>query len=411
MKHKIVDLYQLLSTKLKEYEIIDEKIGALTAPGEHYGSVIISVDLKVKSTNNGHEEKTINLVAKLLPANEMLRKVFDVLVTFKKEVFAYTVAVPTLVAFQEEYQIPALKCYSNLFPQCFGARLSVTESSDQVDDTGVLIFENLKTQGFYTQDRLKGYDTEAVKIILKDLARFHATPIALKLLKPKVFQDKIKPCLVRNKGLEQVKEIAEVFHMSIIDGAKDCPELEPYLDRIKNVCNRFTDPNFVRPVPSEPWSTISHSDFWTSNSMMLKNSEGKYVQSKILDLQLLTYNSALCDLVFFLFTSVIKEDLEKNFDNFLKIYYDNFMDTLKDFDLDVELFSWDGFKEEFEKAGQNEVYHILVMLKPICTERGIVQNSPQNFVDSDWTRKDLLGPSHRRQIRNTVLAFIERNWI
>lgn len=407
---KIQDLDKLLIGYLKdEYEILEEKISAATAPGEHYGSIILAVDLKLRSTKGDQEEKTISLIAKLLPANAMLRKVFDVYVTFKKEVLAYSEAIPALVQFQREYSIPEDKSYDKLFPKCYGARTNKDFKNNEVDDHGVLLFENLKVQGFYTEDRLKGFEAGAVRLILKELARFHATPIALKLLKPAVFDEKIRPCLVQNKGLEQVSDIAIVFHNSIMEGARDCPELLPYLDKIQKICDYCLN-HPIPPSPNEPWATFCHSDFWTSNTMILKK-DGRYVENKILDLQLIGYASAAKDLAFFLFTSVINTVLDECFEEFIKIYYDAFISALSDYPVDLELFSWKKFQKEFEEVSKTEIYHILVMLKPICTERGIVTNTAENFEDSDWTRKDLLGPNHRRKLRDTVLSIAKRNFI
>ena len=50
--------------------IIDQKVRRLTAPGENYGSLMLSVDLTVK-TPHGTEE--IHTVAKMLPPSKFIQ--------------------------------------------------------------------------------------------------------------------------------------------------------------------------------------------------------------------------------------------------------------------------------------------------------------------------------------------------
>jgi hypothetical protein len=412
VKSKVNDLRGLLTKTLgSDIEIVDQKTTLLTAPGEHYGSIMLALRVVVKRDTG--KEQSYDLVAKLIPANAMLRVAFDISVTFKKEVIAYIETIPTLNQLQREYGVPEEKLFENLFPKCYGARVCLDENKNEVDEDGVLIFENLKVQGYKTEDRLVGFDLDTSRLILKDLARFHAVPIALKLLKPDLFQSKVMPSLMKNKGLEQLPpEVGLAFHNSIMEGAVEIEELKPYLDRIQKVVDfAAANPYVDRPPPNEPFGSMSHSDYWVSNTMILRNESGTPIKNKIVDLQIMTYSSIIRDLVFFMFTSVINKVVDEHLDDLIRLYYDSFISTLKEFDLDVSQFSWDAFVEELNQVAPEEVYHVLVMLKPICTERGKVQNSLEDFQDSDWSRKDLLGPSHRNKLKATVLALVKKNWI
>lgn len=408
VRSKIKDLKSVLATTLgDDFEILEEKTALLTAPGEHYGSIMLALDVTIKRSDR-KEEEVLNLVAKLLPANEMLRVAFNVSVTFKKEVIAYLESIPTLVAFQKEYGVPETRIL-DIFPKCYGARVSVAQN--EVDDDAVLIFENLKKQGYATDDRMRGFDYEDVKVILEGLAKFHAIPIALRLLRPEVFQKKIAPSCVKNSGLEQLPpEVGAAFHNAIMENALLIPELQPYIERVRKI----VDANalaFAKPPPNETFATMVHSDYWVSNTMMLRDANGKPLKNKMVDLQLMQYSSPIRDLVFFLFTSVINTVLDQHCDEFIRFYYDAFVENLRDFDVDLRRFSWDEFNKELEEVAPTEVYHILVMLKPIFTEREKIQHSPEEFQDSDWSRKDLLGPEHKRKLRDTVISLAKRNWI
>lgn len=411
-KSKVNNLQGLLSKSFQEdLEILDQKTTLLTAPGEHYGSIMLALEVQIRKKSSNKPE-TLNLVAKLIPASKTLQVAFDIKVTFRKEVHAYIEAIPTLQQFQKDYKVLPEKIL-DIFPKCYGARVTLDENKNEVDEDGVILFENLKLQGYRTDDRLVGLDLEATRLIIRDLARFHAVPIALKKLKPDVFKEKVMPCLVRNKGLEQLPpDVGAAFHNSIMDGAREIPELQPYLQRIQKVVDdAAANPYVNRPPPDELFATMVHSDYWTSNTMVLRDENGKALKTKMVDLQMLTYSSAVRDLVFFLFTSVINKVLDENFEEFLKLYHNTFLDTLKDFQLDLNPYCWEAFEKELNEVAPTEVYHVLVMLKPICTERGKVENSLEDFEDSDWSRKDLLGPNHRRKLKDTVLALVKQNWI
>ncbi|XP_044258694.1 uncharacterized protein LOC123007450 [Tribolium madens] len=412
VKSKVNNLRGLLTKTLgDDIEIIDQKTTLLTAPGEHYGSIMLALDVTIKQPTTG--TKKYHLVAKLIPANEMLRVAFDIYVTFKKEVLAYTETIPYITQLQREYQVPPNHHFDKLFAKCYGARVSLNPERNQVDEDAVLIFENLKIQGYQTEDRLLGFGLKASKVILRDLARFHAAPIAVKRLKFDDFQSKILPALVKNKGLEQLPpEVGVAFHNSIMEGAVEVPELGEYLPRVQKLVDyAAANPYVNRPPPNELWGSMSHSDFWTSNTMILYDEQGEAVSNKIVDLQIMTYSSIARDVIFFMFTSIMNRVLEENYEELLRTYYDSFVNTLKEFRLDVSEYSWENFLKELEEVAPSEVYHVLVMLKPICTERGKVEHSLEEFQDSDWSRKDLLGPSHRKKLKDTVLALVKRNWI
>lgn len=408
VRSKIRNLQSVLATTLgDDVEILEEKTALLTAPGEHYGSIMLALDVTIKRPDKKQEE-VLKLVAKLLPANQMLRVAFNVSVTFKKEVVAYLESIPTLVAFQKEFGVPENRLL-DIFPRCYGARVSLDK--DEVDDDAVLIFENLKVQGYATDDRMRGFDYDDVKLILEGLAKFHAIPIALRLLRPDVFRKKIAPSCVKNSGLEQLPaEVGAAFHNAIMENAVLIGELAPYLERVRKV----VDDNalaFAKPPPNETFATMVHSDYWVSNTMMLRDENGKPLKNKMVDLQLMQYSSPIRDLVFFLFTSVINTVLDQHCDHFIEFYYNAFIDNLKDFNVDLTPFSWVNFNKELEEVAPTEVYHILVMLKPIFTEREKIQHTPEEFQDSDWSRKDLLGPAHKNKLKDTVISLVKRNWI
>lgn len=193
--YDIKNLKELLSKEIgKDFEIIEKKTKTLTPPGEHYGSLMVSLDLIIQR-NNVNED--VHLVAKFLPASEMLRNAFDTDVTFKKEIVAYTEILPALKKFQIDCGINDI---IDVFPKCYGARLNLDTNQNEVGEDAVLIFENLKAENYVMYNRYDGFDFDTSNFIVKDLAKFHALTLAMKLLRPKEYQQVFSTCLVRNKG-------------------------------------------------------------------------------------------------------------------------------------------------------------------------------------------------------------------
>lgn len=391
-----------------EITILEKTSKVCTEPGEHYGSVILAVDLKIKLGSG--EIKTLNLVSKVQPVNELLKIAFDVNLTFKKEVFTYNETIPALLEFQKQYNFPEEKLL-NIFPKCYCARLSLDK--DEVDENALLLFENLKLKGYSSVDRLTGCNLEEILFVVKYLAIFHAVPLAMKKLNVETFIEKVGPTFPQHSGVEQLDpEIGLSYHNTIMEVASTCPELEPYLNRIEVVVKAAEKQSYlIKPPPSEDFGTLIHSDLWTSNFMLARDDDGKLEKFALLDYQMLSYNSPIRDLVFLLFTSVQSEILKEHIDEIIKVYYDSFVDTLKGFNIDLTPYSWSCFMKELNEVAPLEVYHILFMLKVIFVEKGKVTNTIDKFEISDWTRKDLLGKNHQKKLIDIVVLLASKNWI
>ncbi|GJQ74273.1 hypothetical protein Trydic_g19172 [Trypoxylus dichotomus] len=366
---QVKNLKELIGPSIAEdFEIVSQTQKMLTAPGDHYGSIMQALDVTIKRSS-GKEEELLKLVAKLLPASDLLRAMFDVQVTFKKEVSAYLDAIPALIEFQREHNVAEDRIL-DIFPKCYGARINLNNNNGDVDDDAAIILENLKWQAYDTGDRFVGFDYATAELIVQDLAKFHAVPIAMRKLKPDEFKSKVLPCSVKNECFDKVpEEVNDAFHNSIMNGAKQVPELEPFLSKIEKLVEIGVEDMMRGSQPNELFATVVHSDYWLSNTMVLKDENGKPIKNKIVDLQIMQYSSCIRDLIFFLFTSVINEDLDENYDKLIDLYCETFVDYLKDFGLDGRDYTREVFRKEIDVIGPKEFYHVGFMLKPILTEK------------------------------------------
>lgn len=123
-KHDIKGIADLLQTTLQDgQQVANFTTKSLIATGENYGSLMLAVTATLKTTEK-EEESTLHVVAKLPPPNEWLKKMFNIPVTFKREIAMYNVVIPTLQTFQLQQGL--LEVFDG-FPASYAARISLGE--------------------------------------------------------------------------------------------------------------------------------------------------------------------------------------------------------------------------------------------------------------------------------------------
>ncbi|RZC41044.1 EcKinase, APH, and/or DUF1679 domain containing protein [Asbolus verrucosus] len=379
----------------KNKKIIEHKIKRLTAPGENYGSLMLSVDIMLKNSQ-GTEE--INVVAKMVPPNEFIQEIFNTPVTFRNEIGFYKNIVPVLQNFQREHGVDKV---IDFFSKYYGSRLNLKNNNDKVDADAALLLENLKVQNFVNLERTEGFDLDVAKLVLTDLAYLHAVPLALKLQKPEVFEKKIQPYLSPWSVKEKMYENIKKYLYPITDNLQ---ELKPFLERLHKSLEKLV---LVQP-PREPFATIIHNDCWVNNTM-IKLEDGKPIKNKLVDFQICDYGSPAKDIVFFLFTSVKTEVIKQHYDGLIQFYYKVFTSILLELKCDIAQFSFEAFEKELDyEAKHSQFGHILFMLYPIFAPKGSVKEINElnpNSMSMEPT------PSYIEKLIFVVKEFAKRNWI
>lgn len=206
------------------------------------------------------------------------------------------------------------------------------------------------------------------------------------------------------------QELQDALYDSVITVCKSIPEVSQYAERLEKLFMSSRDYFNSEKKPRYYWGSLIHGDYWGNNTMVKYDENGKIINNKILDLQLIEYDSVIHDLLFFLFTSVNNDVLSNNYDKLITSYHKQFVDIIEQFHIDTEPYKWDEYLLEIENEIRNEAFHILFMLKFIFAEKGKVK-SLEEFQPSDWTRKDLIGEKHRQKLKSTILEFVKKNWL
>lgn len=183
---RIKNLEDLVVPHLNGSKIKSYTSKYLTKPGENYGSCMIAVSVDIE-TNDGKEEK-LPMVAKMPPLSDFYFKLFCPERTFRTEMAIYLEVVPALKEIEEQLSIPLENSFVGIFPNSFGGRVNCNNDVGPVDKDALLVLENLVISGFKPGIRSKFFGLEESKFILSGLAKFHASSIVLRSLKPEHFR-------------------------------------------------------------------------------------------------------------------------------------------------------------------------------------------------------------------------------
>lgn len=388
----------------KNVKILKTNFQRLTQPGENYGSLMLRVDLTVTDETNG--EQVISMVAKMCPPNEWIRNMFNTPVTFKKEEAVYKEISITLQAFETEYGLSEMTYF---FPKYYGSRLSLNTNSTEVDDDAVILLENLKVRGYEVGDRFEGFDLKTSRSIVKALAKFHSVALALKIQKPETFQKYVTP---NTKKMQAFTDLSEDQRQkpinTILNVLKKQQVFIPYIDRIREYYFVGEKAFQEGPEAREPFATIGHSDFWVNNILINKTEGEKGV--KFVDFQIVDYGSPVRDLIFFLYVSVQNEVASKHFDEFINLYYDVFINSLKLFKCDTKPFSYSEFKKELKlEAKASQLFHCLYMTLPIFAMKGSVKPIEELTADDIFDVK--MSDKFEPKVVHVVSSFIKNGWL
>ncbi|XP_050079037.1 uncharacterized protein LOC126565870 [Anopheles maculipalpis] len=426
----IRDLDGLLATVLPEgTRVLGYESEFLTAPGDNYGSTMLAVTVRTTtrpasptSTAELTEQKDatdtdvelLHLVAKMRPSSEEFLEIFQIDTTFVKEAAVYLKIVPTLLALQREQGYDGKDELIDVFCRCYNARVSLDPSVEKVDQDGVMLFENLKLAGYVTADRRQGFNRELARYVLQKLALFHAIPIALRYLKPEVFEAGIHKYLVKidiDAGLspETLRQMMDVFRQDIVRTGVERGLADRAYAKI-NECHRRQAQLISDQLTV--YCTMLHNDLWVNNMMIKYDTDGKTPCSlKFVDFQLIQMDSLVRDVIFFIITSVNDPELETQLDSYFEYYFQQLAANMARLqfpnpgDLTLE-----SFREEIDRVAPYELYHIVSMLRVVLARKESIPDQSEQDA-ALFFNDNLVEEDYYRRLEVTLRMYDQRGWI
>lgn len=402
-------LLQLLEEHYKgSIDIIEENMIPLRPPNSITHKCRIQILLKTMTD----EQEQLALFVKVLMVDQddlVHRAVtymrLDEMMNIKKEVLLYNVVIPNIDNFQKGLLIGRANRYANLFAKCFKARLSLTlPYADLPDEHSAILLEDLTFENYKCESIVRGFrgfDVDSTRSILRDMARFHACPIAMRLKKERQFRKYIVPSL--NLEVKQYKKVPPIERLSrelISYQLKNIPAAHGHSVRIKKslqLCRLYYWVH--KDQEDKTWHTISHSRYWLNNIMTNTAGPDAPQPNKLLEMHKVGLKHCCTDLATFLFTSVQPDVLERHFTHFLEEYYDAFSRTLKLHKVSLEKYTYLLFAAEFRSVGERILTDILIDIRTSSCE------------GHDNAGNPILGNRYRKRMLAAVNVMIQRGWM
>jgi hypothetical protein len=246
-------LREVINEKLKlasdQFEI---EYGEGSAKGDNYNGIVYRVQA-IKDS-----EVKLSLIVKLPPDNPGRREEFLVHKSFIQEADFYDHLYPLYRKFQEERGVCVETDGLFEIPKCFK---TLTE-----EPLEALYFDDLKTHGFQMFDRTKELTREHVLLVMKALAKMHATYFSIKDQQPELVDKyrSIKDFILMQCHREEaaMKIYNEKMKQQALDVLKHCDD-EEFVTKVRSVLNVELHKLLEEGISvdeSEPYAILCHGD-------------------------------------------------------------------------------------------------------------------------------------------------------
>ncbi|CAH0550677.1 unnamed protein product [Brassicogethes aeneus] len=384
---------EILVKVFPDNEIVSHEVFPILSAGDNYGVEVlgVSVSTKDKSTN---EDKVIHGVVKMIPEDSKNRVATRSNDSFLNEIIFYNRVIPALEQFRlDKNAVSPIK----FFPIYYAAYANLDDKNEV--SQSLLLIENLTKNNYVKVPRHLGFDLDSARMVLNDLAHFHAITIACKILEPNIFNKQIKPHL---KGVYFEKNLPDTIYEKYYE---DCFQIL----HNKKLCNIYGDrvkANLKKPNRgkiNEDFATCTHGDYWIDHNL-LQFEDVHPMAHKMLNFQKCVYNSLTDDLILFLFTSINNKILESNFEDFLHFYFLKFIDFVEEFKIKPK-WTVAQFEAELRFSAQKALFtRCISMVYPMC-------RSIERFNPNDNINTFPLSEAHKEKIVLIILLFASKKWI
>ncbi|XP_045509364.1 uncharacterized protein LOC123704917 [Colias croceus] len=311
---------------------------------------------------SGYQHST-TLIAKGLVRDLLLRKTLQCAKFFAREILFYSKVLPKLVEIQTS--LGAKERIQNYLPICF------YNYCDGKNDYFVL--EDLAERGFSS---ISHNHTDVEKAgILRAIAHFHATSIAMRLRNPEVFYQLVKQC-----PESYYTEDRRVWYCKYLKSALDVDKLviaeyenidSIYYKKFMSVFNSDVYKQLMEITSTlSEHPVLNHGDCWSPNFMKSKD------QVVVFDFQLIRFCSPATDLSSFLLCNLTGNRRKDDFVKSVDLYHNYLGYFLHDMNLDVnKIFPRHVLDEELRKYGKYGFYTNLTSIPLIASEKCDVMNT------------------------------------
>ncbi|XP_058062176.1 uncharacterized protein LOC131212356 [Anopheles bellator] len=286
--------------------------------GDNYMSIIkrVVAHCTVKMGDGSDHAFTISLIFKRQITNDNRRKLFRCDAAFESEITAYTCIIPVLQKIAP-YKLP--------YPDCLAAGS---------DDRGErVVLKDLTTRGYSMVDRRVGLSFVHCSAVITELAKVHATSLALKFEHPAQYATvcaKVREIVFCPEATEFYTHSLETSLRGALDSLRysdRAGDLEQPIQAIEQgLTGRLYQimAGLVCDLEDESWSVICHGDTWINNLMFSSDLQSV----RLVDLQTMRCTTPVIDILHLLYTSTVLELRQKYTTDLLLLYRRELMKAL-----------------------------------------------------------------------------------
>ncbi|ALC47759.1 CG10514 [Drosophila busckii] len=280
--------------------------------GENYGGVLTRIRTEF-TRQDGSLQSGHFIVKTSFESDEFSRKLMEPYDIFRREMTVYEQILPKLKSLLLEIDDDE---------KIFAETMTVDY------DRSALVFEDLNKRGYVMPDRLVGLDMNMARIVLRKLAKMHATSAVLN--EREIGCLETFDCGMFNR---HTNNYAPCF-VGMLEAASRCvsqwPGYEKYAEKLKALVPIYMELGKRVFDVSPGINVLAHGDLWTNNVLVKYNkATGKPEDVIIIDFQYVAWGSPAIDLFYFLNSSLQLEFHLHNQEELIKYYFDIFSETLQ----------------------------------------------------------------------------------
>ncbi|XP_035775526.1 uncharacterized protein LOC118457787 [Anopheles albimanus] len=312
-----------------------------TKAGDHFASVMYRMQVQYQMASG--KEKSINLIMKIKPALEGLKK--ELLDSegddfFGKEMRMYGSVLPQmaqlLATIGEGYEYPRL-VYACKEPHT------------------IIVLEDISAGGWTMKGLVKSY--EELKPTIRNIAKFHAASVAIEKTNP-TFKSSFKCTILET--FRTMQQMTDACFVSFIDFVRDILHLPDFVEPLQRFQQQLYDRlASVYEPPSTCTGVLIHGDFHFKNLLHRRRAD-RIVDTMFVDYQMCCWSSQVGDL-FYLMYLIPEQTVKDTYrDEIVHYYHQTFCDMLVRLNCADRIPLLIDLQVELLRAGSLELYHYIV---------------------------------------------------
>ncbi|EEB11636.1 conserved hypothetical protein [Pediculus humanus corporis] len=340
------------------------KIGKGSENSESVLSELIAASINYQIEGGG-EEKSLDLIIKLLPLDPFSRYFVTEAEFDLREIKFYTEVVPDLMKFQKDVirndedliKLPVPKCYLGKHVP-FDVSQTGPDSDDEINES-IIVLEDLKKQGYQSTPFKNGLTLEQAKASFVAISKIHSLSLAMKLRERKNLKEKYDFLFQTEKTSLSYQQLMERGFPQLILFLESKSDMKDVIGCLHEIRPKIKHLIEVLLAPKQTISLITHTDFWSNNFLFKKN------ECAILDWQMVTCSQPTNDLALLIISSLTSKTRRENADKLLECYWENFVENLKRLNVDASRDLNYGLSDLFADYKRSQLLALLLCIGSI----------------------------------------------